>query len=85
MGALLVCALAVPTAFGDGGVAFGLGYLVVVIMHSALYSQAQGRRARRPSRGGRRPPVPTPSRGRPSRISSAGSEPRTSWNGTGCC
>ncbi|WP_407836417.1 low temperature requirement protein A [Streptomyces sp. DSM 116496] len=43
MGAFLVCALAVPTAFGDGGVAFGLGYLVVVIMHSALYSQAHGR------------------------------------------
>lgn len=32
-----------PTAFGDGGVAFGLGYLVVVITHSALYSQAHGR------------------------------------------
>ncbi|MGW1775202.1 low temperature requirement protein A [Streptomyces sp. NPDC002104] len=43
MGAFLVCALAVPTAFGDGGVAFGLGYLVAVIMHSALYSQAHGR------------------------------------------
>ncbi|MCX4782857.1 low temperature requirement protein A [Streptomyces sp. NBC_01264] len=43
MGAFLVCALAVPTAFGDGGVAFGLGYLVVVITHSALYSQAHGR------------------------------------------
>ncbi|MET9851679.1 low temperature requirement protein A [Streptomyces sp. NPDC006450] len=43
MGAFLVCALAVPTAFGEGGVAFGLGYLVVVITHSALYSQAHGR------------------------------------------
>lgn len=43
MGAFLMCALAVPSAFGDGGVAFGLGYLVVVITHSALYSQAHGR------------------------------------------
>ncbi|MFJ4777045.1 low temperature requirement protein A [Streptomyces sp. NPDC088762] len=43
MGAFLVCALAVPTAFGEGGVAFGLGYLFVVLMHSALYTQAHGR------------------------------------------
>ncbi|MDX3538815.1 low temperature requirement protein A [Streptomyces sp. MB09-01] len=43
MGAFLVCALAVPTAFGAGGVAFGLGYLLVVLVHSALYTQAHGR------------------------------------------
>ncbi|MEV8531920.1 low temperature requirement protein A [Streptomyces sp. NPDC051211] len=42
MGAFLVCALAVPTAFGAGGVAFGLGYLVVVLVHSALFMQAHG-------------------------------------------
>ncbi|MFF4101677.1 low temperature requirement protein A [Streptomyces sp. NPDC001903] len=42
MGAFLVCALAVPTAFGAGGVAFGLGYLFVVLVHSALYTQAHG-------------------------------------------
>ncbi|MFF5449214.1 low temperature requirement protein A [Streptomyces sp. NPDC012888] len=43
MGAFLVCALAVPTAFGRGGVAFGLGYLLVVLVHSALFTQAHGR------------------------------------------
>ncbi|MER6313982.1 low temperature requirement protein A [Streptomyces sp. NPDC001581] len=43
MGAFLVCALAVPTAFGAGGVAFGLGYLLAVLVHSALYTQAHGR------------------------------------------
>ncbi|MET9958642.1 low temperature requirement protein A [Streptomyces sp. NPDC006326] len=42
MGAFLVCALAVPTAFGAGGVAFGLGYLCVVLVHSALFTQAHG-------------------------------------------
>lgn len=42
MGAFLVCALAVPTAFGTGGVAFGLGYLFVVLVHSALFTQAHG-------------------------------------------
>ncbi|MFG2292574.1 low temperature requirement protein A [Streptomyces sp. NPDC048603] len=43
MGAFLVCALAVPTAFGAGGVAFGLGYLLVVLVHGALFTQAHGR------------------------------------------
>ncbi|MFF3619702.1 low temperature requirement protein A [Streptomyces sp. NPDC002467] len=43
MGAFLVCALAVPTAFGDGGVAFGLGYLMVVLVHAALFTEAHGR------------------------------------------
>ncbi|MFE6837283.1 low temperature requirement protein A [Streptomyces sp. NPDC057705] len=42
MGAFLVCALAVPTAFGAGGIAFGLGYVFVVLVHSALYTQAHG-------------------------------------------
>ncbi|MER6444573.1 low temperature requirement protein A [Streptomyces venezuelae] len=43
MGAFLVCALAVPTAFGAGGTAFGLGYLLVVLVHGALFTQAHGR------------------------------------------
>ncbi|MFF4261833.1 low temperature requirement protein A [Streptomyces virginiae] len=43
MGAFLVCALAVPTAFGAGGIAFGLGYLLVVLVHGALFTQAHGR------------------------------------------
>ena len=40
MAAFLVCALTIPRAFDDGGLAFGLGYLAVVIVHSALYAQA---------------------------------------------
>jgi low temperature requirement protein LtrA len=40
MGAMLVCALAVPEAFGDHGVIFGVAYLVVRAMHIALYSLA---------------------------------------------
>jgi low temperature requirement protein LtrA len=42
MAAFLVCALAVPRAFDDGGVAFGLGYLLVVAVHGGLYAQAAG-------------------------------------------
>jgi low temperature requirement protein LtrA len=40
MAATLVTALAVPTAWGDGGVAFALGYLVVMALHAALFSLA---------------------------------------------
>jgi low temperature requirement protein LtrA len=40
MGAMLVCALAVPEAFGDHGVIFGVAYLVVRAMHIALYAIA---------------------------------------------
>jgi low temperature requirement protein LtrA len=40
MAAFLVCALTIPRAFDGGGLAFGLGYLAVVIVHSALYAQA---------------------------------------------
>jgi low temperature requirement protein LtrA len=38
MGAMFVAALAVPEAFGDHGVVFGAAYLVVAVMHLALYS-----------------------------------------------
>jgi low temperature requirement protein LtrA len=40
MGAMLVCALTVPEAFGAHGVIFGVAYLVVRAMHIALYSLA---------------------------------------------
>ncbi len=40
MGGFLVMALAVPTLFESGGVAFGLGYLAVVVLHTALYIRA---------------------------------------------
>src|ERR671919_532513 len=42
MGAFFVCALAVPEAFGEGGVAFGLGYLLVILVHSGLWLQVYG-------------------------------------------
>jgi low temperature requirement protein LtrA len=38
--AMLVTALAVPTAWDDGGVAFALGYLVVMILHAVLFAVA---------------------------------------------
>ena len=40
MAATLITALAVPTAWGDGGVAFALGYLVVMVLHAALFALA---------------------------------------------
>ncbi|MFE2984581.1 low temperature requirement protein A [Streptomyces sp. NPDC059262] len=43
MGAFLVCALSIPRAFTDGGVVFGLGFLLVVVVHSALYTRSHGR------------------------------------------
>jgi low temperature requirement protein LtrA len=40
MAAMLMTALAVPTAFGDGGPGFALGYLVVMVLHAALFALA---------------------------------------------
>jgi low temperature requirement protein LtrA len=40
MGGFLIMALAIPTTFEDGGVAFGVGYLAVVALHSGLYMRA---------------------------------------------
>jgi low temperature requirement protein LtrA len=37
MGGFLVIALAVPDAFESDGLAFGLGYLVVVVLHAAMF------------------------------------------------
>ncbi|MFC8519494.1 low temperature requirement protein A [Streptomyces sp. NPDC057257] len=42
MGAFLVCALAIPRVFDDTGVVFGLGFLGVVIVHTALYTRSHG-------------------------------------------
>jgi low temperature requirement protein LtrA len=42
MAAFLVCALAVPQAFDGGGVAFGLGMLLVVLVHGGLYASVAG-------------------------------------------
>ena len=38
MGAMLIVALAVPGAFGDDAVLFGLGYLLVRLLHLVLYA-----------------------------------------------
>lgn len=42
MCAFLVCALAIPRVFDDTGVVFGLGFLMVVIVHTALYTRSHG-------------------------------------------
>ncbi len=42
MAGFFVCALAAPEAFGDSGLAFGLGYLGVIIVHAALYGEEVG-------------------------------------------
>jgi low temperature requirement protein LtrA len=40
MGAMFVAALAVPAAFGRHGVVFGVAFLIVRVMHVALYALA---------------------------------------------
>jgi low temperature requirement protein LtrA len=40
MGGFLVVALAIPRAFGDSGVVFGIGYLVVTLVHTGLFLQS---------------------------------------------
>src|SRR5215467_5237322 len=37
MGAFLVCALSIPDAFGDAGIAFGIGYVLVNVVHSGIF------------------------------------------------
>ena len=39
MGGFLVIALAIPDAYESAGLAFGLGYLVVVLLHGAMYAK----------------------------------------------
>jgi low temperature requirement protein LtrA len=41
MAAFLVLSLAIPTAFGGGGIAFGVAYLVVVLIHAGLFTRSQ--------------------------------------------
>ena len=40
MGGFLVLSLAIPSAFGGSGLVFGLAYLVVVFVHSILFTRA---------------------------------------------
>ncbi len=37
MAGFLIIALAIPTAFEGGGLVFGLGYLLVILIHSGLF------------------------------------------------
>ena len=39
MGAFLVVSLAVPQAFAGKGLAFGTGYLIVVLLHAGMYAR----------------------------------------------
>ncbi len=39
MGGFLVIALAIPTAYTSAGLAFGLGYAVVVLLHAGMYAK----------------------------------------------
>jgi low temperature requirement protein LtrA len=41
MAAFLVVSLAIPTAFAGGGIAFGVAYLVVILIHSGMFSRSQ--------------------------------------------
>ena len=47
MGAFLICALAIPNAFHDTGVIFGIGYLIVILVHGSMYVRAAGLRTAR--------------------------------------
>ncbi|MEO3876645.1 low temperature requirement protein A [Nonomuraea sp. B12E4] len=40
MTGFLIMALAIPTTFSGGGVAFAIGYLLLILVHGALYLQA---------------------------------------------
>src|SRR6266704_1006499 len=39
MTGFLIVGLAIPSGFGRDGVAFGLGYLLVVLVHAVLYAR----------------------------------------------
>ena len=47
MAAFLICALAIPSAFSETGVTFGIGYLIVITVHSFMYVRAVGLKAGR--------------------------------------
>ncbi len=47
MAAFLICALAIPNAFATSGLAFGIGYLIVILVHGFMYVRAVGLKAAR--------------------------------------
>ena len=46
MGGFLVVALAIPEAYEEDGVAFGIGYLVVIALHAVMYVRGTSASAR---------------------------------------
>ena len=42
MAAFLICALAIPNAFYNTGLIFGIGYLIVIVVHGFMYVRAVG-------------------------------------------
>ena len=47
MAAFLICALAIPNAFEDTGVALGIGYFIVILVHGFMYVRGVGWKAAR--------------------------------------
>ena len=47
MAAFLICALAIPDAFQAAGLTFGIGYLIVMLVHGSMYVRAVGWKASR--------------------------------------
>jgi len=47
MAAFLICALAIPNAFRDTAVAFGIGYLIVIFVLGSMYVHTVGLKAAR--------------------------------------
>jgi low temperature requirement protein LtrA len=47
MSAFLICALAIPQAFDETGIIFGIGYLIVILVHGLMYWRAVGWKAGR--------------------------------------
>lgn len=47
MAAFMVCALAIPNAFRATGLAFGIGYLIVILVHASMFVRAVGLKAAR--------------------------------------
>jgi low temperature requirement protein LtrA len=47
MAAFLICALAIPNAFNNAGLAFGIGYFIVILVHGSMYVRAVGWKAAR--------------------------------------
>jgi low temperature requirement protein LtrA len=42
MAGFFICALSIPRAFDEDGLAFGVGYAIVVLVHAGLYAEAYG-------------------------------------------